>query len=109
LRLLFSPDLVAARKLGLALSGQGMEIRWSRPSPDFYGIFDGATVACQSGAALETYEDVNLASSLREDFETEWGLAAAVLDEALLLEDALQALPDPREKEPHTTRHRKGP
>ena len=48
------------------------------------------------------------AAAFSHRFEGRWIKADAALSEALALEDDLQALPDPRESEPHIKKRREG-
>jgi hypothetical protein len=115
-RLLLSWRPKANRLAAPALRQGGLELRWQPTERLSYGVADQSRLFCAPAAAPnggnpalegEAVDDAALASALEEEFDKAWGRASERLPENLSLNDALEALPDPRENQPHVTTKRR--
>ena len=117
-RLLLSRRLRANRLAAPDLRVLGLQLRWANKKEAAYLIADCKEVLlCApdgSGDSLD-FEDHGLpvgderfAEAQSREFEKEWRKATESIPEEMALKDQLEALPDPRQTEPHVrTKRRK--
>lgn len=86
-----------------------LELRWAKGAGRGQRrmLADKARLLAWRSGETPRREDAQ-ASAFSHRFEGRWIKADAALSEALALDDDLQALPDPRESEPHIKKRREG-
>lgn len=111
LRLLLDPSQLSTRLQGVALQNASptAQVRWKpRAGKKQRRLIADGTGLLTWGPAQANRVDggVEALQQAGQRFERLWGQAAQQLPEGQRLDDALQALPDPRENAPHFIRRR---
>lgn len=111
MRLLIDPTERSSREAGYALQAASAtaQVRWSRNAgrPQRHLLSDGSRHMHWRAGTDPWRADATYALAL-DRFEKAWKNAEETLPQAQLLEDDLQRLPDPSEKDPHFIRRREG-
>lgn len=116
-RLLLSRELYANRSQGDSWRAKGCELRWIPYGEDAnFALGDDQRGLAGSRLGYELRVSSAEASSgvpssflpdLKRDFERDWKQASEKLPKAVLLEDELEALPDPRDRQPRLKTQRR--
>lgn len=111
LRLLLDPEQRSTRLQGLALAGLSAtaQVRWKPRAGKRQRrlLADGVRLLTWSaGYSAEATADPGLLALAQQRFERLWSGAQLQLPESQRLDDALKALPDPTESDPHFIRRR---